>query len=358
MRPPWAQWRMWWACRKRSWQQPGKRHVRSRLRNARRKAGGRLRVFRPNDSGRPSRSRMRTTLASRPSHLAVSGARASPLEPARAVLVVIGKRGRVDVHDQLMLAPARPGRAVGERRLGHQDQRVGVEGVNRSSATGSPPGSASGSSSPIWVVSAETLPPVCGASPPVHAAHPHRTCEARRGQPRAPPVPQRPPRPAAAPDQQRSLLVMLATHEAAPIALRLVPELDLQHAPKRAHDRLQLSRRGMHRDHGQLGLRVRRRNPRQRPHLRIAQLATRERRPGLGQLRHSPRHPHLLTRCRWTQPTPIRPPMRARPAKPLGHASRLSNSPTRPSQRAIAALIWPANSAISRSSRSTGSRPG
>jgi hypothetical protein len=49
------------------------------------------------------------------------------LELARSVVIVREGR-RIDVHDHLMLAPARRGRAVGERRTCHQDQRIRVRG--------------------------------------------------------------------------------------------------------------------------------------------------------------------------------------------------------------------------------------
>jgi hypothetical protein len=58
--------------------QPGNRQPASRLRNARRNAGEIVLVRRPTVSGLPSRSTIRTTAASHPSRLAVSGASAGP----------------------------------------------------------------------------------------------------------------------------------------------------------------------------------------------------------------------------------------------------------------------------------------
>ena len=116
------------------------------------------------------------------------------------------------------------------------------------------------------------------------------------------------------PQQQRTVVVAVAAHIA---RLVLGPaQLVAQHRAKTAHDPLQLRRRRVARDHHQLALRLGRRHPRQRPHLRITQLATRERRPDLRQPPKRPRHPQLLARRRRAQPTAVGQPLRTRPTTP------------------------------------------
>jgi hypothetical protein len=105
--------------------QPGKRQQWSRLWGARRSAGGTLLVRRPTESGRPSRSMIRTMLASEASLRAVSGLSTWPgVELAGAVFPLPAERRDVDVDDHLIAlgsgALGRPGR---QQRLSHQDQR-------------------------------------------------------------------------------------------------------------------------------------------------------------------------------------------------------------------------------------------
>jgi hypothetical protein len=121
------------------------------------------------------------------------------------------------------------------------------------------------------------------------------------------------------PQQQRPVVVV-AAHIAqlgpGPAGAGLVA----QHAPVGAHDPLQLRRRRVAGDHDQVRLGLRRRDPRQRPDLRIARLAAREARPQLRQPMQQPRHPHLLARRRRTQAAAVAQPIRARPAAPPGPA--------------------------------------
>jgi hypothetical protein len=118
--------------------------------------------------------------------------------------------------------------------------------------------------------------------------------------------------------QERPVVVVLAADEAPAMLLRGIPELDLEHAPVRPHDRLQLGGGRMQGDLEQIGLGVGRRHPRDRPHLRVAQLATPERRPQVRKLRQSPRHSHLLAGSPRADTAAVGEPVSARPAAPFG----------------------------------------
>jgi hypothetical protein len=101
-------------------------------------------------------------------------------------------------------------------------------------------------------------------------------------------------------DDERPVVIVLATDEAPAMPVRPIPELHLQHPAVGAHDRLELRGGGMQCDLEQVGLGVRSRHPRHGPHLRVAQLAPREGRAEMRQLRDPARHPHLLPGRRGT----------------------------------------------------------
>ena len=129
---------------------PGKRHPSSRLRNARRSAGGIVRVRRPTVNGRPSRSTIRTTPASHPSRLTVSGESVGPSARWQRSLT----SSAASVSTSTCTTSSHRVRATGHRRRG------------RSTTSPAPPAHPPAAHPPAMPASAPRASPRLAAPPP------------------------------------------------------------------------------------------------------------------------------------------------------------------------------------------------